>query len=110
MLAVRRLAAGLLWVLASVLGLVSVVLCVTVILLPLGIPLLLLSGRLFRVAMRLWASRAVTHPVDELGKKARKQGRRARKNIPTQPLEGVAGKARSGLRKRTRRARRRLSS
>jgi len=98
---VRRLGAGILWVVASLLGLVSVVLCLTIILLPLGIPLLLLTGRLFRVAMRLWAPRAASHPVDELGKRARG----AQKSI-----KGTAKAGRKDLRKRTRRARKQLSS
>lgn len=105
---VRRLGAGLLWVLASLLGLVSVVLCLTIILLPLGFPLLLLTRRLFRAAFRLWAPRAVSHPVDELGKQARRKGRSARKSLPTPPKGGTAKAARKGLRRQARRARTRL--
>jgi hypothetical protein len=96
----RRLGAGLLWVVASLLGLVSVVLCLTIILLPLGIPLLMLTGRLFRVAMRLWAPRAASHPVDEFGKRARSAGGN---------MKETARAGRKDLRKRTRRARKRLS-
>jgi len=51
---------------------------VTLLLLPLGLPLLRLVRRLFRMATRLMLPRAVTHPVEELGKGARKSGRRAR--------------------------------
>ena len=98
---VRRVGAGLLWVVASLLGLVSLVLCLTIILLPLGIPLLLLTGRLFRVAMRLWAPRGVSHPVDELGKKAR-SGQKS--------IKGAAKAGHEDLRKRTRRARKQLIS
>jgi hypothetical protein len=97
---VRRLGAGLLWVVGSLLGLVSVVLCLTIILLPLGIPLLLLTRRLFRVAIRLWAPRAVSHPVDEFGKQARSAGK---------SMKGTAKAGRKDLRRRTRRARKRLS-
>ena len=78
MRALRWLAGGVLWILASVLGLVAVVLCITLILLPLGLPLLRLVKRLFRMATRLMLPRAVTHPVEELGKGTRKTGRWAR--------------------------------
>ena len=43
----RALLGGLLWLVASVVGLVGVIACVTLILLPLGIPLLGLARRLF---------------------------------------------------------------
>ena len=38
---------ALLWILASVLGLVGVLLCVTIILLPVGIPIVKIAGSLF---------------------------------------------------------------
>jgi hypothetical protein len=46
----RGLLGVLLWILAGLLGLVGVVLCVTIILLPLGIPVMKLAGRLFSLA------------------------------------------------------------
>jgi hypothetical protein len=98
---VRRIGAGFLWVAAFLLGLVSVVLCLTIILLPLGLPLLLLAGRLFRIAMRLWAPRAVSHPVDEAGQKMRATRTR---------VAAAARTRRKGLGRRARRVRRRLSS
>ena len=67
----RALAGSLLWILSGVLGLVGVLLCVTVILLPLGIPLLALARRLFRYSMAFFLPRAVRHPAQELGKSAR---------------------------------------
>ena len=71
-----RLARGLLgtalWILAGLLGLVSILLCVTVVLLPLGIPLLKVSRVLFGKAVRLMMPPAVAHPLKHAGKKARK--------------------------------------
>jgi hypothetical protein len=66
---VLRICLGLVvWSLTLILLLVSAILCVTVILLPLGIPLLLLTKKLFFAGLRLMTSRKVTHPVEELGK------------------------------------------
>ena len=67
-----------LWIIASVLGLVGVVLCVTVILLPVGIPMLKTAGRLYRHAVQLMLPRALAHPVNELGKAAKKRDRKIR--------------------------------
>ena len=67
----KGLAASLLWILAGVLGLVSLLLCLTVILLPLGIPLLGLARRMFTRAVALMLPRAMSHPLDEGRKKAR---------------------------------------
>ena len=57
----RGLLGTLLWILAAVVGLVAVILCVTVILLPLGIPLLGYARRLFAQAVRMMLPRAVAH-------------------------------------------------
>jgi hypothetical protein len=46
----RGLLGVLLWILAGLLGLVGVVYCVTIILLPLGISVMKLAGRLFFLA------------------------------------------------------------
>jgi hypothetical protein len=67
-----------LWIVASLLGLVGVVLCVTVILLPVGIPLLKTAGGLYRHAVQLMLPRALAHPVNELGKAAKKRDRKIR--------------------------------
>jgi hypothetical protein len=48
-----------------------VVLCVTVILLPLGIPLLGVARRMFTRSVALMLPRAMSHPVDEGRKRAR---------------------------------------
>jgi hypothetical protein len=61
----RWLAAGLLWILAGVVGLLGAVLSITVILLPLGIPLLLLARKLGGWAGTLLVPKAVRHPVQE---------------------------------------------
>jgi hypothetical protein len=72
----RGLLGALLWILAATVGLVGVVLCLTIILLPLGIPLAVLAGRLFGRAVRLMLPRPLAHPVDELTKSTKKTGRR----------------------------------
>ncbi len=81
----RGLLGALLWIVAGVLGLLGVVLCVTVILLPLGIPLTAFAGRLFGHAVRLMLPRPLAHPVkeltkttDDLAKTTKKKGRKIR--------------------------------
>lgn len=81
------LGGAVLYLLAAVVGLVGVVLSVTVVLLPLGIPLLILSGMLFRRAIALMLPRRVSHPVEEAGKKVRRKTRRLRKG---KDLPGVS--------------------
>ncbi|HET6877652.1 MAG TPA: hypothetical protein VFH38_09000 [Jatrophihabitans sp.] len=49
----RGLAGALLWIVALVLGLVAGILCITLILLPLGLPLLGYARRLFTLSLRL---------------------------------------------------------
>src|SRR3954467_5133341 len=68
----RGLLGTLLWILAGVLGLVALLLCVTIILLPLGIPLLRVAKTLFGKAGRLMMPRSVAHPVEETKRKGRK--------------------------------------
>jgi hypothetical protein len=71
----RGIAGALLWIVASLLGLVAVVLCATLILLPIGLPLLNYARKLFGMATRLLLPRVVAHPVAEtrsrLGKKVK---------------------------------------
>ncbi|QIX25145.1 hypothetical protein ncot_11050 [Nocardioides sp. JQ2195] len=88
----RGLLGAVLWLLAAVVGLVGVVLCVTVILLPLGIPVLMLARRLFALAVRLMLPRAVVHPVDELKKTTGRRGKRAASAVDS----GVAAVAKRG--------------
>ena len=66
----RGLAAGLLWILAGVLGLVGGLLSVTIIFLPLGLPLLWLARKLGGAAGRLLLPKAVKHPAQELRDKS----------------------------------------
>lgn len=66
----RALAGSVLWLLAGIVGLVGVILCVTVILLPVGIPVLALARKLFAYSMALFLPRKVRHPVQELKKSA----------------------------------------
>jgi hypothetical protein len=87
----RGLSGALLWIVASVVGLLAVVLCVTVILLPVGIPLLMVAKRMFGKSVGLLLPRALTHPVDEGSKKMRK----GRKDVSTK-----AGKASKAGRKK----------
>jgi hypothetical protein len=74
----RGLLGALLWIVAALLGLVGFVLCVTIILLPLGIPLLVVARRLLTQAVQLMLPRALAHPVDEVTKTAKKKGRKAK--------------------------------
>lgn len=90
----RWLAAGLLWILAGLLGVLGVLLSVTIILLPLGIPLVLVSRRVFSLAMRLVMPRSARHPVRQARKGIKRQGKVARKRL--------APKSRRGFRKRIR--------
>jgi len=65
--------------LAGLLGLVGALLCVTLILLPLGIPILFLARRLFRTAGQLVVPRAVRHPVEESQKRSAKGAKGSKK-------------------------------
>ncbi len=97
----RGLLGALLWILASLLGLVAVILCVTVVLLPLGIPLLMLSRRMFTKAVQLLLRRSMSHPVEELGKSARKKGRKTRRKLPA--ADDVVKKGRKAARRQSKR-------
>ena len=71
---VRGLLGALLWIVAALLGLVGLVMCVTIILLPLGIPVLGLSRRLITHAVQLMLPQSLAHPVKESKKKAKDKG------------------------------------
>lgn len=105
---VRGMGGALLWVLACVVGLLGAVLSVTVILLPVGVPLLLLARKLFGTATKLLMPRAVSHPVQEAGRSVRKSGRKARKKAPDVSAEDTVKRGRKRLEKATRRTRKRL--
>jgi membrane associated rhomboid family serine protease len=66
MFVLRGLAASLLWLVAGLLGLLGVVLSVTIILLPLGVPLLILSKKVFGYSMALLVPRKARHPVGRM--------------------------------------------
>jgi hypothetical protein len=90
----RALAGAVMWILAAVLGLIGVLLCVTVIVLPLAIPLVKLAGRLFSRSVQLMLPRALSHPVDQLTKGADNKARTTRT-----AASGAAGHAAKKSRK-----------
>ena len=61
----RGLLGALLRIVAALLGLVGLVLCVTIILLPLGVPVLGLARRLITQAVQLMLPKSLAHPVKE---------------------------------------------
>jgi hypothetical protein len=69
----RGLLGALLWILASLVGLLGVVACVTLILLPVGIPLLMLARRLFGKSFRLFMPPAIANPVKETRSRGQKR-------------------------------------
>lgn len=71
----RLLSGALLWILASVLGLVGVLLCVTLILLPVGIPVVKLAGSMLVRSVGLMLPRKLVHPVDSVTRPAKKKAR-----------------------------------
>ena len=71
----RGLAGALLWILSLVLGLVAVILCATILLLPLGLPLLGYVRRMFALSLRLILPHAVSHPVETANKATRRDRR-----------------------------------
>lgn len=90
MRALRGLGGALLWILASVLGLVGVLLCVTLLLLPLGLVVLRLARKLYSQSFVLMLPRAVSHPVQESKRRLpRLWGRKA-----TPPLTALPGRKR----------------
>ena len=74
----RALAGTLLWIVAAVLGLVGSILCVTILLIPVGLAVLVYSRRLFAFSLKLMAPRS-TARAEQGSAAARKAfGRRAR--------------------------------
>jgi hypothetical protein len=71
----------LLWIVSAVLGLVAAILCVTIILLPVGLPLLGYAGRLLAISMKLMLPRAVSQPVDTADNSMRKRGGKGKDNV-----------------------------
>ena len=83
----RGMAGALLWIVAAVL-------CITVILLPVGLPLLGVSRRVFGMAVRLMLPREVAHPVEQTRKRLRGQMDDASSQIKKSKPGKAAGKAR----------------
>ncbi|HEY6932971.1 MAG TPA: hypothetical protein VI452_06185 [Marmoricola sp.] len=77
----RAVAGAALWILGGVLGLLAVLLCLTVILLPVGIPLLRLARRTLTTAVRLMLPRRVAHPIDESTKALTRRARGSAKKL-----------------------------
>jgi len=94
----RAFLGSLLLILACVVGLLGALLSVTLILLPLGIPLLLLARKLFGYSMTMFLPRVVRHPAKELGTKGKKSASDAADSL------GLSGKTLKRARKRGRKA------
>lgn len=98
MRAIRGLLGALTWIVACVVGLVGALLSVTLVLAPVGIPLLFLAKRLFGTSMDLFLPRALRHPAQELGKKGRKAadeaGKQAGKLTGKKKRGGLFGRKR----------------
>ena len=90
----RGLGASLLWILAGLLGLVGTLLCVTIILLPVGIPLIMMARRLFGYSMVVLVPSKVRHPAKSAKKATKKSAKRSAK---------TAGSAKKSMRDRIKR-------
>lgn len=110
----RGLLGALLWILGTVLGLVALVLCVTIIGLPLGILLFRVARRFVDRAILLMLPRPVANPAASL-RRGRKQ---ARKNVgdatpsvdlDLKKLRKLAGKQAKKSKKALSRGRKRLA-
>jgi uncharacterized membrane protein len=99
----RRIGALVVWLLATLLAVVSLVLCLTLVLLPLGIPLLLLSGRLYVWGVKLWLPRPkevrrhMRKEASRLGEsigigQPKKQLKRWRKRLRKAKRPGIKGR------------------
>jgi len=89
----------LLWILAGVLGLLGVVLSVTVILAPVGIPLLMLAKKLFGYSMVVLMPNKVRHPVKHAEKSTKTGSKRMLKKSRSmaEKGKGYGRKARKSL-------------
>jgi hypothetical protein len=99
MMVIRGLGVSLLWILAGVVGLVGAILSVTVILAPVGIPLLLLAKRLFKYSMVVLTPNKVRHPIKHAEKSAGDSSRRLFKRSQSMAKKGkgYTRKARKSL-------------
>lgn len=96
------------WLVAGVVAALGVLLSITIILLPLGIPLLLISRRLFGLSARLILPKAVVHPVKELQKRATDAPQRALGRGRDSVTKAARRRRRPPLRKRMKKRARRL--
>jgi hypothetical protein len=71
----RALAGAVLWILASVVGLLGALLCVTIIGLPIGIYLMRLAGRSFSTSVRMMLPSSLAHPIEEAKRSVRDKGK-----------------------------------
>lgn len=101
----RGIGGAVLWVLAAVVGLLGAVSSVTIVLLPVGIPLLILAASMFRRSMALLLPRQVSHPVKEAGKTAGHKAKRLRKG---KDMPGVSPRRVRRGKKKVRRISKRL--
>lgn len=102
----RGLAGAVLWILALLLALVGILVCLTVLLLPVGIPLLGYARRLFATSVKLMLPRAVAHPVKTADKSMHKRGREVNKAVAARTRDVGEMPGRAG--KKTKRARKHL--
>jgi hypothetical protein len=77
----RALVGSLLWILACVVALVGALLSLTLVLAPVGVPLLFLARRLFQSSMAMFLPRALRHPAQELKKKGHDAAQDAGRNV-----------------------------
>jgi hypothetical protein len=104
----RLVAGGLVSLVAGLVAALGVLLCVTIILLPLGIPLLLIARRLFGLSARLVLPKAVVHPVKELQKRTTAGPSRALGRGRDSLAKAARRRRRPPLRKRMKKRVRRL--
>jgi hypothetical protein len=100
-------AGGLVWLVAGVVAALGVLFSVTIILLPLGIPLLMIARRLFGLSARLVLPKAVVHPVKELQRRTTSRPTRAVER-GRRSLAKATGRRRPTLRKQLRKRARRI--
>ena len=107
----RILGGSLFWILAGVVGLLGGLLTITVVLAPLGVPLLFLARRLFRYAMRFFVPHGLRHPAQAVGGSVRDGARKATPDVsaPDLKLQKRAKKARKRVKRRRRKMRRQLA-
>ena len=79
----RGLGGALLWIVGCLVGLVAVLLCVTIILAPVGIMLFRVARRFIDKAILLMLPRPVAHPVQSLGRGSKRTRRKAEDAMPS---------------------------